>query len=87
MKDLVEKSADQVSQDTRRKMDEVKTRIEALKAQRKGLYDQMVADLSEKVGEVARKHEVPSVIGKFVVNLRCTDLTDMAMVAVKQAVR
>ncbi len=87
LKDLVEKSADQVSEDTRRKMDEVKSRVAALKAQRKGLYDQMVADLSDKVGEVARKHEVPAVIGRFVVNLGCTDLTDLAMVAVKQAVR
>jgi len=87
LKELVEKSADQVSEDTQRKMDEVKARVAALKAQRKGLYDQMVADLSDKVGEVARKHEVPSVIGRFVVNLGCTDLTDLAMVAVKQAVR
>ena len=87
LKEIVEKSADQVSKETKAKMDDVKGRIAALQSQRKGLYDQMVQDLSQKVGEVARKQNIPSVIGKFVVNLTCTDLTDLTMVAVKQADR
>lgn len=87
LKELVEKSADEVSEDTQRKMDDVKSRLEALQTERKTLYDKMLAELSETVGEVARKHNVPSVIGRFIVNLDCTDLTDLAMVAVKQADR
>ncbi len=87
LKELVEKSADEVSEETQSKMDDVKTRLEALQAERKALYDKMLAELSETVGEVARKQNVPSVIGRFIVNLDCIDLTDLAMVAVKQADR
>jgi len=87
LKDLVEKSAGEVSDDTQRKMDDVKSRLETLQAERKALYEKMLAELSETVGEVARKQNVPSVIGRFIVNLDCTDLTDLAMVAVKQADR
>jgi hypothetical protein len=87
LKDLVEKSAEEVSEDTQRKMDDVKSRLEALQTERKALYDKMLAELSETVGELARKQNVPSVIGRFIVNLDCTDLTDLAMVAVKQADR
>ena len=87
LKDMVEKSADQVSDDTRKKMDDVKARLEGLEKQRKELYDRMVADLSGKVGEVAKKQDIPAVIGSCVANLGCKDLTDLAMVAVKQAQR
>lgn len=87
LKEMVEQSTDQVSDDTKKKMETVKAKLEELQAQRKELFDAMMADLSTIVGEVADKQDVPSVIGKVVVNLHCKDLTDLSMVAVKQAVR
>lgn len=87
LKEMVDQSTDDVSDDTKKKMDTVKAKLEEFQAQRKELYEKMVADLSTLVGEVAKKQNVPSVIGKFVVNLHCKDLTDLSMVAVKQAVR
>lgn len=87
LKQMVEDSADQVSDVTKKKMEDVEAQVKELEGQRKELYDKMLADLSTIVGEVAEKQDVPAVIGKFVVNLHCKDLTDLSMVAVKQAVR
>ena len=82
--EMVEHSAENVSEDTRKKMDDTEAKIKELKAQRKELYDAMLDELKGIVGGVAEKQNVPSVVGAYIVNVNCTDLTDLSMVAVKQ---
>ena len=82
---LVQKSYENVSDETRKKMDDVKTKIAELEKQRSELHDSMVASLSDVVGGVAEKQQVDIVVGKYIVNVDCTDLTDLSMVALKQA--
>lgn len=85
MADMVEKSAENVSDVTKQKMEDTKAKIDELMKQRQALYDSMVADLSGIVGQVAEKRNIPSVVGAYVVNVDCVDITDYAMVAVKNA--
>lgn len=82
--EMVEHSAENVSEDTRKKMDDTEAKIKELKEQRKELYDAMLDELKGIVGGVAEKQNVPSVVGAYIVNVNCTDLTDLSMVAVKQ---
>lgn len=84
LEDMVNKSNEDVSEGTRQKMDEVKKKIEDLSKQRQELYDTMVADLKRVVEQVTSKMEdPPSVIGAYVVNLDCPDLTDKVMIALE----
>lgn len=85
LNDLVQKSYANVSDDTRKKMDDVKAKIEDLQKQRKALHDSMVASLSDIVGKVAEKHKVETVVGAYIANIDCEDLTDLSMVALKQS--
>ena len=85
LNDLVQKSCNNVSDETRKKMDDVEAKIAELEKQRGELYDAMVASLSDVVGGVAEKQQVDIVVGKYIVNVDCTDLTDLSMVSLKQA--
>lgn len=85
LNDMVQKSYENVSDDTRKKMDDVEAKIADLEKQRNELHDAMVASLSGVVGGVAEKQNVDIVVGKYIVNVDCTDLTDLSMVALKQA--
>ena len=85
LNDMVQKSYANVSDETRKKMDDVKAKIEDLQKQRKALHDSMVASLSEIVGGVAQKQHVETVVGAYIVNIDCVDLTDLSMVALKQS--
>ncbi len=69
---------------TQAKLDQVKRDLEKVRAERKQLYEKMLADLSEMVGKVAQKKNVPGVIGQSLVNIDLEDLTDLSMVEVKQ---
>lgn len=85
LEDMVNRSSADVSEDTRKKMDSVKAKIEELTKQRNDLYDGMVADLREVVSKVAEQQEnKPSVIGAYVVNVDCLDLTDKTMIALEK---
>lgn len=82
---MVNKSNSEVSDDTRRKMDDTKAKIEELQKQRKEIYDGIVADLKAAVERVVAKQEnPPSVIGSYVVNIDCADLTDKTMIALEK---
>ncbi|MBQ7503559.1 hypothetical protein IJT93_12760 [bacterium] len=85
LEDMVNKSNSEVSDDIRRKMDDTKAKIEELQKQRQEVYDGIVADLKKAVETVAAKQEnPPSVIGSYVVNIDCTDLTDKTMIALEK---
>ena len=84
LNDLVKKTYENVSPETRKKMDDVQAKLDELKKQRQNMYDAMIASLSQVVGQVAEKQNVQTVIGSYIVNVNCVDLTDLAMVALKQ---
>lgn len=69
---------------TKAKLEQVKQDLEKARADRKQVFDKMLADLDKAVGKVAEKKNIPCVVGQFVVNNDLTDLTDLSMVEVKQ---
>lgn len=69
---------------TKAKLEQVKQDLEKARADRKQVFDKMLADLEKAVGKVAEKKDIPCVVGQFVVNNDLTDLTDLSMVEVKQ---
>jgi len=72
---------------TKEKIKVLEEQRDKLQAQRTELFDKMVADLKGDIGEVARKQKVDIVIGTYVENRNCVDLTDYAMVAIKTKAR
>lgn len=72
---------------TKEKIKVLEEQRNKLQAQRTELFDKMVADLKGDIGEVARKQKVDIVIGTYVENRNCVDLTDYAMVAIKTKAR
>ena len=82
---MVSNSSKDVSDETRKKMDDIKAKIEDLQKQRQELYDVMADDLREVIGKIAAEQEgQPSVIGSYVVNIDCLDLTDKTMLALEK---
>ena len=82
---MVSNSSKDVSDETRKKMDDIKAKIEDLQKQRQELYDGMADDLREVIGKIAAEQEgQPSVIGSYVVNIDCLDLTDKTMLALEK---
>ena len=82
---MVSNSSKDVSDETRKKMDDIKAKIEDLQKQRQELYDGMAGDLREVIGKIAAEQEgQPSVIGSYVVNIDCLDLTDKTMLALEK---
>lgn len=82
---MVSSSSKDVSDETRQKMDDIKAKIADLQKQRQELYDSMADDLREIVAKIAAEKEgQPSVIGAYVVNIDCLDLTDKAMIALEK---
>ncbi|MCA9797338.1 MAG: hypothetical protein KC910_36255, partial [Candidatus Eremiobacteraeota bacterium] len=80
----MEKRMSELPDELKKKLEGVNKQIKEVTAQRDSLYEQMRGDLDKKVGDVAQQQKVPMVIGDFIVNRTCEDLTDRAMVAVKQ---
>jgi DNA repair exonuclease SbcCD ATPase subunit len=80
----LEPSDENLSAGTRQRMQAVEAQIQTLEAERQRIYDQIAADLRDKVGGVARKQRVQLVIGEFVVNNGCPDLTDLSMLAIRK---
>ncbi len=85
LNDLVQKTYANVSDDTRKKMDDVQAKIDELKKQREDMDTAIRNDLSQIVAGVAQKQNIDTVVGSYIVNIDCIDLTDLAMVALKQA--
>ncbi|MGM9998217.1 MAG: hypothetical protein ACI38Q_02295 [Candidatus Bruticola sp.] len=82
---MVNSSQNDVSDETRKKMDDIKAKIEDLNKQRTELYDSMADDLRKVVGKIASEQEgEPSVIGSYVMNIDCLDLTDKTMIALEK---
>ncbi|MBI3930122.1 MAG: hypothetical protein HY319_31590 [Armatimonadetes bacterium] len=73
-----------LSEKTKQKIAGIEAEMEKLQKQRDELHDSIVDELNGAVAEVAVRKETPMVIGSFVVNRDLDDLTDLAMVAVKQ---
>ncbi len=84
IRERINEQLENLDDELKDELDEKTARLEELNKQRETLYEQMKSELNEKVAGVAEKKEVPMVIGSFVVNRNCEDLTDRAMVAVKQ---
>lgn len=84
IKKEMEKRMSELPDELKKQLEGVNKQIEEVTAQRDSLYEQMRGDLNAKVEKVAVQQKVPMVIGDFVVNRTCEDLTDRAMVAVKQ---
>lgn len=72
---------------TKEKIKVLEEQRDKLQTQRTELFDKMVADLKGDIGEVAKKQKVDIVIGTYVENRGCVDLTDYAMVAIKTKAR
>ncbi|MCE7871982.1 hypothetical protein DYH09_16610 [bacterium CPR1] len=72
---------------TKEKIKVLEEQREKLQTQRSELFDKMVADLKGDIGEVAKKQQIDIVIGTYVENRGCVDLTDYAMVAIKTKAR
>lgn len=83
----IEAQAENMDDDLKAEIDAAEKEIEEAESQRDALYKKMVDELNKTVGEIAEKEKTPMVIGSFVVNRDCDDLTDKAMVAVKQMER
>ncbi|MGM9992352.1 MAG: hypothetical protein ACI376_05840 [Candidatus Bruticola sp.] len=82
---MVKNSQNDVSDETRKKMDDIKAKIEDLQKQRTELHDSMAADLRKVISKIAAEQEgQPSVIGTYVMNIDCLDLTDKTMIALEK---
>lgn len=76
-------STEGLSEATKAKVAMKQAQYDKLKSQREELYDKMVADLKGDIGRVARDKKIDIVLGSYLENRSCTDLTDYAMVAIK----
>ncbi len=72
---------------TKEKIKVLEEQRDKLQTQRTELFDKMVADLKGDIGEVAKKQKIDIVIGTYIENRGCVDLTDYAMVAIKTKAR
>lgn len=87
IKARIDKEMANLADEDKAELKEVEKQIEEAQKQRDELYDLMKEELNKEVATVAEKKNAPMVIGYFVVNRNCSDLTDSAMVAVKQIER
>ncbi len=79
---MVARGTEDVSQETRQKMDDLQAKIDDLQKQRDGLYESMASELRQLVAQIAAKQEgQPAVIGSYFANIDCLDLTDKTMIA------
>ncbi|HEY3998323.1 MAG TPA: hypothetical protein VGO93_05625 [Candidatus Xenobia bacterium] len=73
-----------VSKDEADKIAKIKTELKDMRAQRDRLYDHMQADLKTQVDTVAKKDNAPVVVGSYLVNNKCKDLTAEVLQAMSQ---
>lgn len=59
------------------------SQIEMLKEQRDRLMEKIRSDLEKGVKQVADEYNIPYVIGSYVVNINCKDLTDLSILRIK----
>lgn len=79
------KNKDRLAQNEMERMNKEKLNIDALKEEREKLYESMMADIKEKVSELAVEEHVPFVVGTYVVNISGIDLTDKAIKKISQS--
>lgn len=84
LKGLFEEKKKNLDSKTQQKIAALEKQIEKVQKERDVLYDRMIADINGVVGEVAKKKDIPMVLGQVVFNRTCQDLTDFSMVGVKQ---
>ena len=55
-----------------------------MKAQRERLYTGMENELRKQVADLAAKQNIPIVLGYYIVNTNCQDLTDQVLKSMAQ---
>ncbi|MEW6278192.1 MAG: hypothetical protein AB1758_06190 [Candidatus Eremiobacterota bacterium] len=83
LKSAMEADEKDLSPEVQARLKSLDEQIDKLKAQRQELYDTMVADLKGEIQKVAEKQKVDMVVGLYVHNQSCEDLTDRSMVQVR----
>lgn len=73
------KAHGKISKHEQVRRDRLKAQLEELKAQRERIYDGIVAQISDNVRKLADEQQVPLVVGDYRVNIKCKDLTDLAL--------
>jgi chromosome segregation ATPase len=73
------KAGGKISKEEQARRDHLKAQLDELKAQRDRVYDGIVAQIRDNVKKLAAEKHVPLVVGDYRVNLKCQDLTDLAL--------
>jgi len=77
--DDVVKAGGKISLEEQKRRDHLKVQLDELKSQRERVYDSIVAQIRDNVSKLAAEQKVPLVVGGYRVNIRCQDLTEMAL--------
>lgn len=78
IKEVVKRQG-KISKEEQARRDHLKSQLDELKAQRDRVYDGIVAQIRDNVAKLAKERQVPLVVGDYRVNLKCQDLTDLAL--------
>lgn len=62
----------------------IAAQLKEAQGQRDRLFDRMMADISDRVATVATERRVAVVLGDYILNVNCEDLTDLASVEVRK---
>lgn len=75
----VVKSQTKVSQEEKARRERLNGQLDELKKSRDRVYNGIVSQIQENVRKLAEEQKVPIVVGDYRVNIKCQDLTEMAL--------
>ena len=75
----VVKRQSKISQDEKARRERLTRQLDELKAQRERVYQGIVSQIRDTVRKLAEEQKVPLVVGDYRVNIKCQDLTEMAL--------
>lgn len=73
------KAQGRISKDEKARRERLMGQLDELKVQRDRVYDGIVAQIRDMVSKLAAEQKVPLVVGDYRVNIKCTDLTELAL--------
>ncbi|NDD27409.1 MAG: hypothetical protein EB084_03985 [Proteobacteria bacterium] len=73
------KSQGKLSAEEKARRDRLSGQLTELKTQRERVHDAIMAQIRENVRKLAEEQKVPLVVGDYRVNIKCQDLTELAL--------
>lgn len=62
----------------------LKSELDKLKKERKDLYESIMADIGKSISKIAEEEGISVVVGSYMVNIDCDDLTDLVLLQMRK---